>query len=142
MSIFQNLLIHSLSLSVINSFNSLWLLINSCSIMYVNTDAVIIFLKNTNIVYFVNQLTIIKMLSNVIFHTEFFDDNNFTMKFIVIDVQKVFSAFSHVTSSYCLLWLILFYQQKLHWAMYCQILLQQFYKLCFSLNEILSSFNF
>jgi hypothetical protein len=73
-SVFQNLLVNSLSLLMINFFNSSWLLINSCSIMYVNTDAVAVFLNEINIVYLINLFTIINMLSNFIFHAEFFDD--------------------------------------------------------------------
>ena len=122
---------NSLSLLIINFFDSLWLLINSHNIIYINTDAVAVFLKSINMIYFVNQLIIIKILLNVTFHAEFFDDNNFIMKFIVINIHKVSNAFSYVTSSYCLLWLILFYQQKLHFTMYCQTLLQQSQRLHF-----------
>ena len=77
--------------------------------MYVNTDAIMVFLKDTNIVYLVNWWTIIRMLSNLTSHAEFFNDESFTMKFIVIDINDVFDAFSHVTSSYHLLWSILFF---------------------------------
>ena len=125
----QNLLVNNLFLSVINSFDSLWLLINFCSIIYINTDAVTVFLKNINMIYFVNQLTIIKILSNVMSHAEFFDDDNFTMKFIIINVHEAFNTFSCVTLLYCLLWSILFHQQKLHFAMYYQTFLQQFWTL-------------
>ena len=125
------MLVNSLSLLMINFFNSSWLLINSCSITYVNIDVVAVFLKNINMIYFVNWSTIIKILLNVMLHTKFFDDDSFTMKFIIIDVYEASNAFSCVTSLYCLLWLILFHWQKLHFAIYCWILLQQFWRLHF-----------
>ena len=131
MNIFQNLLVNNLSLLMMNFLNSLWLLINSCSIIYVNTDAVIIFLKNINIIYFVNWLIIIKILLNVTFHAEFFNNNSFTIKFIVTDVHKTSNASSWITLLYCLSQLILFCWQKLHFAIYCWTFLWQFQRLCF-----------
>ena len=131
MNILQNLFMNSLSLSIINFFNSLWLLINSYSITCINTDAVAVFLKSINMIYFVNQSTIIKILLNVTFYAKFFNNDSFTIKFIIIDVHEAFNTFSCVTSLYCLLWLILFYWQKLHFAIYCQILLWQFWRLHF-----------
>ena len=116
---------------MINSFDNLWLLINFCSIIYINIDAVAVFLKSINMIYFVNWLIIIKILSNVTSHAEFFDDDSFTMKFIVINIHKASNASNYVILLYCLLQLILFCWQKLHSAMYCQILLWQFWKLCF-----------
>jgi hypothetical protein len=74
---------------MINFFNSSWLLINSCSIMYINTDAVS--LNEINIVYLINLFTIVNMLSNLTFHAEFFDDDNFIMKFIVTDFHNLFT---------------------------------------------------
>ena len=131
------MLVNSLFLSVINFFDSLWLLINSCSMTCINTDVIAVFLKSINIIYFINWSTIIKILLNVTFHAEFFNDNNFTMKFIITDVHKVFNAFSYVTSSYCLLQSILFHWQKLHLAIYCQILLQLFWRLHFHQTKFL-----
>ena len=122
-NIFQNLFMNNLFLLMMNSLDSLWLLINSYNIIYINTDAVAVFLKNINIIYFVNQLTIVKMLSNVMSYAEFFDDNNFTMKFIVIDVHEASDTSSQVTSSYCLSQLILFHWQNLYFTMYCWTLL-------------------
>ena len=130
-NISQNLFMNNLFLSVMNSFDSSWLLINFHNIICVNTDVVAVFLKSINMIYFVNWLIIIKILLNVTFHTEFFNNNSFTMKFIVTDIHKAFNAFSCVTSLYCLLQSILFHWQKSHFAIYCQTLLQQFWRLHF-----------
>jgi len=70
--------------------------------MYVNTDAVMVFLNEMNMVYLVNLSTIVNILSNFTPHAEFFDVDNFVMKFIVTDSHDAFSAFSCVTSSYFL----------------------------------------
>ena len=123
-SVFQNLLVNSLSLLMINFFDSLWLLINSHNIIYINTNAVAVFLKVINMIYFINQSIIIRILSNMTFYAEFFDDDSFIMKFMIINVHKALSAFSCVTLLYCLLWSILFCWQKSHFAMYCWILSQ------------------
>jgi len=68
--------------------------------MYVNTDAVAVSLNEMNIVYLINLFTIVKMLSNHIFHAESFNDDNFIMKFIVINSHDLFSILICVTSSY------------------------------------------
>jgi hypothetical protein len=78
------------------------LLINSCNIVYINTDAVAVSLNEINIVYLINLFTIINILSNLTFHAEFFDDNNFIMKFIIIDFHDLFNTSIHVTSLYYL----------------------------------------
>jgi len=70
--------------------------------MYINTGAVAIFLNEMNIVYLINLFTIVNMLLNCTSHAEFFDDDNFVMKFIVTDFHDLFSTSIHVTSSYCL----------------------------------------
>ena len=70
--------------------------------MYINTDAVTVSLNEINIVYLVNLFTIVNMLSNCTFHAEFFDDDNFIMKFIVTDFHNLLSASIHITSLYCL----------------------------------------
>jgi len=70
--------------------------------MYTNTDAVAIFLNEMNIVYLINLFTIVNMLSNHTFHVKFFNDDNFIMKFIVINFHDLFSTSIHVISSYCL----------------------------------------
>ena len=59
-------------------------------------------------------------------YTEFFNNSNFIIKFIVINIHEASDVFSYVISLYHLSQLILFHQQKLHFAMYCQILSQQF----------------
>lgn len=81
---------------------------SSCSMMQVNTDADTVSLNEMNIVYLINQFTIVKMLLNLTSHAEFFDDDSFTMKFIVTVSHDVFCAFIHVISLYCLSQLILF----------------------------------
>jgi len=70
--------------------------------MYVNTDVVAVFLNEMNIVYLINLFTIINMLSNHTSHVEFFDDDNFVMKFIVINFHNLFNISIYVISSYCL----------------------------------------
>ncbi len=70
--------------------------------VYVNTDAVVIFLNEMNMVYLVSLSTIVNILSNFTSHAEFFDIDNFVIKFIVIDSHGVFDVFSCVTSSYLL----------------------------------------
>ena len=97
-----------------NFFDSLWLLTNSHSIMYINTDAVADFLNEMNIIYFVSQFTIISMLLNLTPHVRFFNDDNFTMKFIVTDFQGPSDTSSCLISSYLLSLEILFCQHELH----------------------------
>jgi hypothetical protein len=124
------LLVNSLSLLVINFFDSLWLLINSCSMMYINTDAVVVFLNEMNMVYLINLSTIVNILLNFTSHAEFFDVNNFIMKFIVTDSHDAFSAFSCVTSSYLLSFWILFLWHELHLMMYLMIQFLRLLILC------------
>jgi len=69
--------------------------------MYVNTDAVAVFLNEINIVYLINLFVIVNILLNCISHAEFFDDDNFIMKFIVINFHNLFSISIYVTSLYC-----------------------------------------
>jgi len=66
--------------------------------MYINTDAVAVSLNEMNIVYLINLFTIINMLLNCTSHAEFLDDDNFVMKFIVIDSHNLFSVLIYVTS--------------------------------------------
>jgi len=68
--------------------------------MYINTDAVAVSLNEMNIVYLINLFTIINMLSNHTSYAEFFDDDNFVIKFIVIDSHNLFSISICVISSY------------------------------------------
>ena len=82
--------------------------------MYINTDAVADSLNEMNIIYFVSQFTIISMLLNLTPHAEFFDDDNFTMKFIVTDSQGPSDTSSCLISSYFLSLEILFHQYELH----------------------------
>jgi len=70
--------------------------------MYINIDAVAIFLNKMNIVYLINLFIIINMLSNCTLHAEFFDDNNFIMKFIITDFHDLLNVSIYVTSLYCL----------------------------------------
>ncbi len=130
MSISQNLLVNSLSLSVINFFDSLWLLINSCSIVYININAVVVFLNEMNMVYLVNLLTIVNILSNFTSHVRFFDVDNFVMKFIVTDSHGASDVFSHVISSYLLSLWILFLWHELHLMMYSVIWFLRLLILC------------
>jgi len=120
-SVSQNLLVNSLSLSVINFFDSSWLLINSHSMVYINTDAVAVFLNEMNIVYLVNLSTIVNILSNFTPHVRFFDVSNFVMKFMVIDSHDAFSVSSCVTLLYLLSLWILFLWHELHLTMYLVI---------------------
>ncbi len=70
--------------------------------MYVNTDAVVVSLNEMNMVYLINLSTIVNILLNFTSHAEFFDVDNFIMKFIVTDSHDTFDVFSCVTSSYLL----------------------------------------
>jgi len=70
--------------------------------MYINTDTVVVFLNEINIMYLVNLSTIVNILLNFTSHAEFFDIDNFVMKFIVTDSHDAFNVFSYVTSSYFL----------------------------------------
>jgi len=70
--------------------------------MYVNTDAVAVFLNEMNMVYLINLLTIVNILLNFTLYAEFFDDDNFVMKFIVTDSHDTFDVSSCVTLSYLL----------------------------------------
>ena len=112
--VFQNLLVNSLSWFMMNFFDSPWLLTNFCSMMYINTDAVADSLNRMNIIYFVSQFTIISMLLNLTPHVRFFNDDNFTMKFIVTDSQGLSDISSCLISSYLLSLEILFHQYELH----------------------------
>ncbi len=70
--------------------------------VYINTDAVMVFLNEMNMVYLVSLSTIVNILSNFTPHAEFFDVDNFVMKFMVTDSHGAFSASSCVTLSYLL----------------------------------------
>jgi len=70
--------------------------------MYINTDAVAVSLNEMNIVYLINLFTIVNMLLNYTSHAEFFDNDNFIMKFIIIDFHNLFNILIYITSSYCL----------------------------------------
>jgi len=129
-SVSQNLLVNSLSLLMINSFDSPWLLTNSCSMVYINTDAVVVFLNEMNMVYLVNLSTIVNILSNFTPHAKFFDVDNFVMKFIVTDFHGAFDASSRVTSSYFLSLWILFLWHELHLTMYSVIQFLRLLILC------------
>ena len=98
--------------------------------MYINTDAVADFLNGMNIVYFISQFTIISMLSNLTPHAESFNDDNFTMKFIVTDSQKFSDIFSCLISLYLLSLEILFHQHESHLAIISVIHSLQFAMLC------------
>ena len=70
--------------------------------MYINTGAVVVSLNEMNMVYLVNLSTIVNILSNFTSHAEFFDVDNFVMKFMVTDSHGAFDVSSHVTLSYLL----------------------------------------
>ncbi len=70
--------------------------------VYISTDAVVVFLNEMNMVYLISLSTIVNILSNFTSHAEFFDVDNFVMKFIVTDSHDTFSVFSCVISSYFL----------------------------------------
>ncbi len=70
--------------------------------VYVSTDAVAVFLNEMNMVYLISLSTIVNILSNFTPHAEFFDVDNFVMKFIVTDSHGAFDVFSCVTLSYLL----------------------------------------
>jgi len=120
-SVSQNLLVNSLSLLMINFFDSLWLLINSCSMVYINTDAVVVFLNEMNMMYLISLSTIVNILLNFTPHAESFNVDNFVMKFIVINSHGAFDVFSCVISLYLLSLWILFLQHELHLMMYSVI---------------------
>jgi len=89
--------------------------------MYINTDAVAVFLNEMNIVYLINLFIIVNMLSNCTLHAEFFDDDNFIIKFIITDFHSLLNISIYVTSSYCLSLWILFLQHDSHLVMYFTI---------------------
>jgi len=97
------------------------LLINSYSIIYVNIDAVAVSLNEINIIYLINLFTIINMLLNHTSHAEFFNNNNFVMKFIIINFHDLLNISIHITSSYHLFLWILFLQHNSHLTMYFTI---------------------
>jgi len=68
--------------------------------MYVNTDVVAVSLNEINIIYLINLFIIVNMLSNHTLHVEFFDDDNFIMKFIIINFHDLLNISICVTSSY------------------------------------------
>ena len=70
--------------------------------VYINTDAVVVFLNEMNMVYLINLSTIVNILLNFTPHAEFFNVDNFVMKFMITDSHGAFSVFSHVTLSYLL----------------------------------------
>jgi len=70
--------------------------------MYINTDAVVVFLNEMNMVYLISLSTIVNILLNFTPHAEFFNVDNFVMKFMIIDSHGAFSASSCVTLSYLL----------------------------------------
>ena len=98
--------------------------------MYVNTDAVADSLNEMNIVYFISQSTIISMLLNLIPHAEFFNGDNFTIKFIVTDFQEPSNTSNCLISSYLLSLEILFCWYELHFAIISVIHFLQFTMLC------------
>jgi len=89
--------------------------------MYINTDAVAVFLNEMNMVYLINLSTIVNILLNFTPHAEFFNVDNFVMKFMITDSHGTFSVFSHVTLSYLLSLWILFLWHKSHLTMYLMI---------------------
>jgi len=70
--------------------------------MYINIDAVTVSLNEINIMYLINLFTIINMLLNCTLYAEFFDDDSFIIKFIVIDFHDLFNISICVTSLYLL----------------------------------------
>jgi len=70
--------------------------------MYINTDAVTVSLNKINIVYLINLFIIINMLSNHTSHVKFFNDDNFIIKFIIIDFHNLFNISIYITSLYYL----------------------------------------
>ena len=70
--------------------------------MYVNTDAVMVFLNEMNMMYLISLSTIVNILLNFTPHAEFFDIDNFVMKFIVTDSHDTSDVFSCVISLYLL----------------------------------------
>jgi len=70
--------------------------------MYVNIDVVAVSLNEMNIIYLINLFTIINMLSNHTFYAEFFNDDSFIMKFIVINFHDSLSVSIYVILSYFL----------------------------------------
>jgi len=71
--------------------------------MYINIDAVTISLNEINIMYLINLFTTVNILLNYTFHAEFFDDNNFVMKFIIINFHNSLNMSIYITSSCFLL---------------------------------------
>jgi len=70
--------------------------------MYINIDAVTVSLNEMNIIYLINLFIIINMLSNHTLHAEFFNNDSFIMKFIIIDSHDLFNISIYIISSYFL----------------------------------------
>ena len=70
--------------------------------VYTSTDAVVVSLNEMNMVYLISLSTIVNILLNFTSHAEFFNVDNFVMKFIVTDSHGASDVFSCVTSSYLL----------------------------------------
>ncbi len=70
--------------------------------VYINTDAVVVFLNEMNMMYLISLSTIVNILLNFTPHAEFFNVDNFVMKFIVINSHDTFDVFSCVISLYLL----------------------------------------
>jgi len=66
--------------------------------MYININAVTVSLNEINIMYLINLFTIVNMLLNCTLHVESLDDDNFAMKFIIIDFHNLFNISIHITS--------------------------------------------
>jgi len=112
------LLINSLSLSDITSSDSLNLLATSLKIVCVSSYAVIFSENDMNKTYFISCFTIVRITLYTTSVTESLKNDNFTMKFIIIDVHSFFDTDSLISSSCSFFWLTLFLLHILHCATY------------------------
>jgi len=90
---------NSLSLFDIIFSDSSNLLTTSLRIVCVSSCAVVFFKNSMNKTYFISHFTIVRMMLYTTSVTESLKDDNFTMKFIIINVHNFSDANSLISSS-------------------------------------------
>ncbi len=117
----QNLLINSLSLLNIIFSDNLNLLTTSLRIVCVSSCTVIFFENDINRAYFISCFTIVRIMSYTTSVTESFKDDNFIMKFIIINIHSFSDTDSLISSSYLFFQLTLFLLHISHCVTYLTI---------------------
>ena len=86
--------------------------------MYISSYTVVFFKNSINKTYFISCFIIVRMTLYTTFVTESLKNDNFTIKFIIIDVYNFFNADNLISSSYLFFQLTLFLLHILHYTMY------------------------